>query len=200
MYYLNPVKDSEVFDHGIKGLIKAGYKGNLSDYYKVEKENKLTGQEIQELIFGKTIEGSYYTIPWSLATNKDGETEYANKYFGVHQGKSWIEGDTVCSQYESLYDGLEYCSEVYKIPEGDNIKSSEYLILNDFMLSPISIKETVLHDSPRKEEVPATTMNSNNIAVDLNGEWHTVYDLKEYGVSKDVVQITQKDNSIYLNT
>jgi hypothetical protein len=141
MYYLSPVKESEVFDHGIRGLIKAGYKGNLSDYYKVEKENKLNGKEIQDLIFEKTIEGSYYTMPWSLAINKDGKTEYANKFFGVHQGKSWIEGDTVCNQYESLYDGLKYCSEVYKISEEKNMTTNKYLLLNDFMLSLFSIKE-----------------------------------------------------------
>jgi len=141
MYYLIPLKNSEVFDRLIEGLIKAGYKGNLSNYYKLKKENKLTGQEIRDLLFGKTIEGNYFYIPWSITTNKDGESEYANKYYGIHQGKSSIEGDTVCNQYESLYDGLKYCSEVYKNSEGDNMISSKYLLLNDFMLSPFSIKE-----------------------------------------------------------
>lgn len=139
MYYLSPNKNSEVFDRGIEGLIKAGYKENPSNYYKLKKENKLTGQKIQELIFGEKIEGTYFNIPWSLTTNKDGESEYANKYFGNHKGKSWIEGDTVCHQYESLYDGLKYCSDVYKTSEGDNMKSSKYLLLTDFMLSPFSI-------------------------------------------------------------
>ena len=55
-------------------------------------------------------------------------------------------------------------------------------------------QQTALQDSPRKEGVSATTMNSNNVAINLNGEWDTIYDLKEYGVSKDVVQITQKGN------
>jgi len=141
MYYLIPYKNSEVFDRLIEGLIKSGYKGNPSDYHKLKKENKLTGQEIQELIFGKTIEGDYFTIPWSLTTNKDGESEYINMYFGVHQGRSWIDSNTICSQYESLYDGLKYCGEVYKIPERDNLTSIQYLLLTDFMLSPISIKE-----------------------------------------------------------
>ena len=68
MYYLVPLKNSEVFDRGIEGLIKAGYKADPSNYYKLKKENKLTGQEIRELIFGKKIEGTYFYIPWSLAT------------------------------------------------------------------------------------------------------------------------------------
>jgi hypothetical protein len=141
MYYLIPLKNSEVFDRAIEGLIKAGYKGNPSNYYKLKKENKLTAQEIRGLIFGKKIGGTYYYIPWSVTTNKSGETEYANKYYGNHQGESWIEGDTVCNQYESLFDGLKHCSEIYKTSEGDNMTSSKYLLLNDFMLSVFSIKE-----------------------------------------------------------
>ena len=140
MYYLVPLKNSEVFDRGIEGLIKAGYKGKPSNYYKLKKENKLTGQEIRELIFGKKIEGTYFYIPWSLAINKSGESEYANKYYGNHQGKSWIEGDTVCQQYESLFGGLKYCSEIYKTSEKDNMTSKKHLLLTDFMLSPFSIK------------------------------------------------------------
>ena len=139
MYYLYPCKDTELFDRSIEGLIKAGYKGNPSNYYKLKKKNKLTGQEIQKLIFGEKIEGTYFNIPWSLTTNKDGESEYYNKFYGNHKGKSWIEGDTVCSQYESLYGGLKYCSEFYKTSEGDNKTSNKYLLLTDFMLSPFSI-------------------------------------------------------------
>ena len=143
MYYLAPYKNSEVFDRLIDGLIKAGYKENPSNYHKLKKENKLTGQEIQELIFGKTIETNYHNMAWSITTNKDGESEWTHIYLGNHKGKSWIEGDTVCSQYESLslYDGLKYCAEVYKIPEGDNMTSSKILFLTDFLLAPFSIKK-----------------------------------------------------------
>jgi tetratricopeptide (TPR) repeat protein len=56
-------------------------------------------------------------------------------------------------------------------------------------------QQTALQDSPRKEGVSAKTMNCNNVAIKLNGEWDTVYDLKEYGVYKDAVQITQSGNT-----
>lgn len=123
VYHLAPYKNSEVFDRYIEGLIKAGFKGKPSDYHKVKRENKMIGQEIRELIFGKTMEGTYFTIAWSIAINKDRGTEYSNPILGNHKGKSWIEGDAVCSQCEYLYDGLAYCSEVYKIPEEDKSTS-----------------------------------------------------------------------------
>jgi len=140
MYYFAPYKNSEEFDRFMEGLIKAGYKGNPSNYHKLKKENKLTGQEIQELIFGKTMEGNIFDAEWSVSTNEDGDSVY-NRFFSIYEGKSWIEGDTVCSQYELLYDGLKHCSEVYKIPEGDNLTYSEYFLLNDFYLYSFSIKE-----------------------------------------------------------
>ena len=71
MYYFAPYKNSEEFDRFMEGLIKAGYKGNPSNYHKLKKENKLTGQEIQELIFGKTMEGNIFDAEWSVSTNED---------------------------------------------------------------------------------------------------------------------------------
>lgn len=125
----------------MEGLIKAGYKENPSDYYRVIDENKLTGQEIEELIFGKTIEGTYFKIEWSVFRSKDGKTESSNSFHIHHKGKSWIEGDTVCNQYESRFDGLKYCSEVYKVSEGKNMMFNKYISLNDFMIAPFSIKK-----------------------------------------------------------
>ena len=194
MYYLFPYKNPEVFDRLIEGIKKAGFKEDPSNYYKIKKQNKLTGQEIQELVFGKTMEGNIFNTLWSINTNKDGESEFT-RFSVVFKGRSWIDGDVVCSQYESLYDGLTWCSDVYRNPQGHSITSSEYILLTDWWLMPFSIRETVLKDSPLKDEVSAAIMDSSNVAVDLNGEWNTVYDLKEYGVSKDIVQITQKGNT-----
>lgn len=120
--------------------MKAGLKGNPSGYYKVHKENKMTGQEIQELIVGKTITGYAFGFPWSTKINKSGECETTD-FFGVHKGKIWIDGDALCTQYETLYDGLKGCSDIYKNPEGDKKTFSEYLLLADYWLFPFSIEE-----------------------------------------------------------
>ena len=52
-----------------------------------------------------------------------------------------------------------------------------------------------LQDKPSKKEMPDTETSSiSDVVYDLNGEWDAIYDSKEYGVSKDVVKITQKGN------
>jgi len=128
------------YNRYIEGLIKKGYKGNPLDYYKLHKENKMTGQEIQELIVGKSMTGYSFGKQWSRAIDKNGEFEYTD-FKVVHKGKIWIEGDAICRQYETLFDGLKGCEDIYKNPEGDKKTLSEYLSLTDFWIFPFSIKE-----------------------------------------------------------
>ena len=140
MYYLAPHKNSEVFDRSIEGLIKAGYKGNLSDYYKIYKENRLNGNEIKELVLNKKVSGKMLGFKWSRSKNDEGVFEFT--YFKrTNKGKSWVDGNTLCYQYESLYDGIKYCAEIYKNPEGKKNELSEYFSLTDFWLYTFSIIE-----------------------------------------------------------
>ena len=48
LYYFFPFKDHKVFDRFIDGLNTAGFEGNPSDYYRVDKKNRLSGQKIKE--------------------------------------------------------------------------------------------------------------------------------------------------------
>lgn len=122
----------------LEGLIKKGYKGNPSGYYKIHKENKMTGQETQNLIFGKTMAGFAFGTPWAKKINISGESETTD-FQGNHKGKIWIEGDEVYEQYETRYKGLIDCCEIYKNPEGDKKSLSEYLLLTDWWILPFSI-------------------------------------------------------------
>jgi hypothetical protein len=141
MYYLAPHKNSEVFDRGIEGLIKAGYKGNPSNYYKINEENKLSGNEIKELILNKKVRGKALGFEWSSSRSDEGEFEYTHYDGRTHKGKSWVDGDTLCYQFESLYDGIKYCAEIYNNPAGNKNELSEYLSLTDFWIYPFSIIE-----------------------------------------------------------
>jgi len=153
MYYLAPYKNSEVFDRWIEGLIKSGYKGNPSNYYKIIEENRLSGNEIKELILNKRVSGKVsvilkkkgsskvFGLGWSHSISDEGEFVYHHPFGKTHKGKSWVDGDTLCYQFESLYDGIKYCAEIYKNPEGTKDKLSEYLSLADFNIRSFSIAE-----------------------------------------------------------
>ena len=58
MFYM-PFKDPEVEKLFAEAFIKSGVPGKIGEYYKstIFKNNKLTGNEIKELVFGKTVTG-----------------------------------------------------------------------------------------------------------------------------------------------
>jgi len=143
LYYFYSFKDHKVFDRFIDGLNKAGFSGNPSDYYKVDKKNKLSGQEIRELLFGKTAiagnaPGSAFSFEWSTL----GDLELRNTRVGlIEKGKSWIEGDSVCIQYEYWLDGITICYDCYYNTEGNDVAKNQCLLIGDSWLTRFSIKE-----------------------------------------------------------
>ena len=100
----------------------------------------MKGQEIQELIVGKTMTGYSFGMQWLRKINKNGEFEHTD-FEGVHKGKIWIEGNEVYEQYEKRFNGLRGFSEIYKNPEGDKKSLSEYIYLTDFLIFPFSVIE-----------------------------------------------------------
>jgi len=139
LYYLQPFKDHQIFDRLIEGLKMAGFEGNPLDYYKVEKQNKLSGQEIKNLIMGKAM--NYYQLGWIWSRSENGNLESPNPSGGFPlKGKSWIEADAICDQYDLLFDGIKYCADIYRISESDEDADNEYLFLADFNLFPVSIE------------------------------------------------------------
>jgi len=52
-----PFADPKTLDRIAEALIKAGVPGNPTDYYRILKENRINGQEIKSLLFGRKITG-----------------------------------------------------------------------------------------------------------------------------------------------
>jgi len=139
-----PFKDPKVADRLAEGLIKAGLPGQASDYCKVVKENKLTGEEIRKLLLGRTRTGwgsaATKTSPWSMSCTKDGRIEYMDSST-YDTGKSWIEDDTVFVQYDTRFEGRKFSAEIYRNLDGTPKKMNEYFAISDFGIIPFSVKE-----------------------------------------------------------
>ena len=142
LYYLYPFEDTKIFEHLVDGLVKAGFEGNSSDYHKVNKENRLSGQAIRELLFGKTALGLIVGFEISMHRSDTGNLELNIPMFGISDmGKSWIEGDMVCNQFDHTYDGVKFCQDVYNNPEGSDEGKNQYLLVSDAIILSFSIKE-----------------------------------------------------------
>jgi len=137
-----PFKDPEIADRFANGLIKAGLPGESSAYYKIYEENRLTGEEIRALVFGRTVTGFNRWYPkkqfWITRT-KDGKATFRGGVSGgSYEGTSWIEGNKLCNQWPERHSGRKICFPVFWNPEGSPEKKDEYMARLDYGLSLFS--------------------------------------------------------------
>jgi len=150
--YLRPFKDKGVEKRFADGLIKAGIPGEPGGYDKITIENKLTGEQIKDLVFAQTITGFDIVSgkQWWIKRNEDGKATYRGpkgyvkgKVVDVEEtsdtGKSWVEGNRLYNQWANLYGGLEDCFPIYNNPEGMPEKKNEYIGMDVYGFVPFSI-------------------------------------------------------------
>jgi Tfp pilus assembly protein PilF len=143
MYY-HPFKDRAVADRYAEGILKAGVSGKLNDYLPAFKENQLNGGEIKRLLFGSTITGFDWNWPygtgkqWWMDNKKNGEFTWRGPDYS-DAGKSRIEGDMICWQYQKNWGGVEIRGTVFRYPGGTSKGKEEYFWCSDFGFSTFSL-------------------------------------------------------------
>ena len=136
MFYL---KDLQVMERFAEGLVKAGLPGKLSGFYKISAENRLTGEELRKLFLGKKVSGSNMITgkQWWIERSEDGKATIRDSDKS-DTGKSWIEEDMLCDQWDNFYESLRDCWVVYRNPEGTPEKNDEYLGAPGYGIYPFS--------------------------------------------------------------
>ena len=108
-------------------------------------KNRLNGQEIKELLFGKTRTGYIMGYEVSFSNNQEGKLIYTFGKDGFNlfedTGISWIEGDSICNQLEQMFEGIKFYQDIYFNPEGNKISKNEYIAISDMSIIPFSIVE-----------------------------------------------------------
>jgi hypothetical protein len=134
MFYF-PFKDPTVADRLAKGLLKAGLPGETSGYYKVSAEDRLSGEEIRSLFFGRTRSGFDLAVrfPMWKDTTENGKTTMRRADRpGDTIGTSWIENNMLCERFYDIVNiGLEECGPVFRNPSGSEKMKNEYLWMTD---------------------------------------------------------------------
>jgi hypothetical protein len=134
-----PFKDLKVSDRLAEGILKAGLPDQSRGYYKISSEQKLTGDEIRELVFGRT---AFYPSNrnW-IDRSKEGKATWrkADSYGFDDSGESWIEDDMLCDQWQIHFAGQKFCMTVFRNPEGTPEIKDEYLTVRPMLLTPFSI-------------------------------------------------------------
>jgi TolB-like protein len=147
--YFWPFKDPEVTERFADGLLKAGMPGQPSGYHKVFNEHRLSGKEIRSLFFGRTLTSYYGLVETGLEhfedrTNEGNVTWRAtpDDYYGQDdRGKSWVERDMLCNQWQMNMFGIKHCMTAFRNPEGTPEMKNEYLAVSDFGIHRLSPAE-----------------------------------------------------------
>ena len=135
--YSRPFNNPEATQRFVGGLIKAGWP-EPHRYYEVYRKNKLTGEEVRDLVTGRTqVLSGFAGGGWTQKFGKDGKVTYQG--FGMKDtGKFWIEDDQCCVTYDKMMVGLPLCLDLYSNPSGTFEKKDEYIQVNDFGMYPVS--------------------------------------------------------------
>jgi len=132
--------DLQIAESFAEGYVKAGLPGEPSGFYKISKENRLTEKEIRKLFFGRQVIG--FTLAtgeqWQIERSKDGKAKILDGDRS-DTGKSWIEEDMLCDQWDNLYESLKDYWVVYRNPEGTPEKNDEYLGAPGYGIYPFSL-------------------------------------------------------------
>ena len=134
-----PVKDRQVIDRYADGLIRAGWLGKPSEYYKIYEENRITGDEIRNLVEGQEITIFEYDRIYWIVHYKNGRLKDISR---VRGGKWWIEGDMLCHQVDGgTIQGLNDCGEIYRNPDSLPGSGKQYLYVKDYGIAALTINK-----------------------------------------------------------
>ncbi len=132
-----PFEDMEVADSLADGLLRSGFSGSPG-YYKVSEDNKLTGEEMEALTFGRTSSGFNPGTgeEWWIKVDKDGKTTRRGRR--SDSGTTWIEGDIFWRQWQKGLNGHKFCITLFRNPEGTREMKNGYLAVTDLGIIPWS--------------------------------------------------------------
>ncbi|CAB1056868.1 Adenylate cyclase (EC [Olavius sp. associated proteobacterium Delta 1] len=117
-YY--PFKDPQIVDRLVSGLLKSGLPTSPPyTYYKILDENRLTGDQIRKLVFGRKVIGIEVGVGTGglFERSLDGKANFRGFITGSDNGKSWIENDLLCDQWQERYNGHKICYPVFATPK-----------------------------------------------------------------------------------
>lgn len=119
-------KDPEDAERLHEGLREAGVP-DLPFNYNGSAENKLDGDEIRDLLFGRTYSGRdpYSGSDWHTTIESDGRATTEAPWYSGPQVR-WIEDGLLCHRSEGSAPESRVCGFIFRNPKGTRQKRDEY--------------------------------------------------------------------------
>ena len=124
--------------------IQKNYRAGIQEYldrvfnYEGEQQNRLSGEEISGILFGRAWEGRINrSQEFFQETGEDGAYAYRSGVSFVI-GQATLEEDMLCLQTEVTNLGFKQCGWMYRNPDGGRDTRDEYTYVNPFFLLDFS--------------------------------------------------------------
>jgi TolB-like protein len=126
-----PFQDGEVLKNLADGFEAAGViERPPSRYLKLDRKARLSGQEIETLLFGHTIKGSEFLMGtgWGQKRTTGGKVSHSGEpiHIGinpgghnVNKGESWIDDDRLCDRWFDVDGNITSCVLIFRDLDGD---------------------------------------------------------------------------------
>ena len=103
------------------------------------KKNKLSGDEIRDLVFGRTETSPIFAGgTWTIKFERDGNALF-DGYGFKDKGKWWVEGNQLCQKWKQMMGaGLTVYNDLYRNPSGTLEGKDQNLKVTDFGMLPVS--------------------------------------------------------------
>jgi TolB-like protein/Flp pilus assembly protein TadD len=132
-----PFQDREILKHLADGFEAAGgVERPPSRYLKLDRQTRLSGDEIKTLLFGHSIKGTDYWLGeyWRQQRSIDGKvksieagtTRTATESEGEVMGESWIDGDRLCDRWPEADGDLKICVLIFR--DSDSGQNNYYMV------------------------------------------------------------------------
>jgi TolB-like protein len=132
-----PFQDREKLKNLADGFEAAGgVERPPSRYLKLDRETRLSGEEIKALLFGHTIKGRDYWLgdPFSQQRTIGGKVTHSGvisfhsaiELEGEEVGESWIEDDRLCDRWPEADGDLTFCALIFR--DSDSGQNNYYMV------------------------------------------------------------------------
>ena len=136
-----PFQDNEILVNLADGLEAAGVvERPPARYLELSREARLSGREIEALLFGHTIKGSEFLIGYGWSQKRTAGGKVAHQGTPIHigtnpdghnlnKGESWIDGDRLCNRWFDVDGHITSCALIFRDLKGDR---NHYYMMTEY--------------------------------------------------------------------
>ena len=118
--------------------LRLGGMPEFRDEWGLGRDDKLTGDEIRKLVFGRTLLGRHPVSGLTFTITRTADGRFTSEGLWSDSGVSRIVGDRLCNEWTKYGPS---CAVIYRNPDGSRKERSEYLLVQRSGAFPFSPTE-----------------------------------------------------------